>query len=179
MLWSGVIDPLVAALCEIDPEGADGFRERGDVYRREIEALDAWARETLAAIPREHRVLVTSHDAFHYFGRAYGLQVRGLQGISTASEAGLKDRAELVDFLRTTGIPAVFPESTLNEKGIATVATEAGVKLAADSLYSDALGKPGDTFEINGTLHDRGTYLGMIRHNVSTVARYLTGTRAH
>jgi manganese/zinc/iron transport system substrate-binding protein len=179
MLWSGVIDPLVAALCEIDPEGADGFRERGDVYRREIEALDAWARETLAAIPREHRVLVTSHDAFHYFGRAYDLQVRGLQGISTASEAGLKDRAELVDFLRTTGIPAVFPESTLNEKGIATVATEAGVKLAADSLYSDALGKPGDTFEINGTLHDRGTYLGMIRHNVSTVARYLTGTRAH
>jgi manganese/zinc/iron transport system substrate-binding protein len=176
MLWTGVIDPLVEALSVIDPEGAEGFRARGEAYRREIEALDAWARQTLASIPPEHRVLVTSHDAFHYFGRAYGLEVRGLQGISTATEAGLKDRAELVDFLRKSGIPAVFPESTLNAKGIATVATEAGVKLAADSLYSDALGKPGDTFQIDGNSHDRGTYLGMIRHNVVTIARNLTNS---
>lgn len=174
MLWAGVIDPLVEALSAIDPEGADEFRERGDAYRRELEALDAWARETLAAIPPQHRVLITSHDAFHYFGRAYGLEVRGLQGISTASEAGLRDRSELVDYLRKTGIPAVFPESTINQKAIATVASEAGVRLSNDALYSDALGKPGDTFKIDGITHDRGTYLGMLRHNVHAIARNLT-----
>lgn len=176
MLWATVIDPLVAALSTIDPEGADEFRERGDTYRRELESLDASARETLAAIMPEHRTLITSHDAFHYFGRAYGLDVRGLQSISTATEAGLRDRRELVDFLRATGIPAVFPESTINEKGIATVANEAGVRLSNDALYSDALGTPGDTFEIDGTTHDRGTYLGMLHHNVHTIASNLTNT---
>jgi len=179
MLWATVIEPLVEALSAIDPEGADEFRERGDAYRRELESLDAWARETLAAIKPEHRTLITSHDAFHYFGRAYDLEVRGLQGISTATEAGLRDRRELVDFLRTTGIPAVFPESTINEKGIATVASEAGVRLSKDALYSDALGTPGDTFEIDGTRHDRGTYLGMLRHNVHTIARNLIKLTNH
>jgi len=179
MLWATVIEPLVEALSAIDPEGADEFRERGDAYRRELESLDAWARETLAAIKPEHRTLITSHDAFHYFGRAYDLEVRGLQGISTATEAGLRDRRELVDFLRTTGIPAVFPESTINEKGIATVASEAGVRLSKDALYSDALGTPGDTFEIDGTSHDRGTYLGMLRHNVHTIARNLIKLTNH
>lgn len=174
MLWAGVIEPMVEAFSAIDPEGADGFRERGTAYRTGLEALDAWARETLAAIPAEHRVLVTSHDAFHYFGRAYGLEVRGLQGVSTASEAGLRDRAELVGYLRDAGIPAVFAESTLNAKGIATVAAEAGVRLSQDALYSDALGEPGDTFEIDGVIHDRGTYAGMIRHNVLTISRNLT-----
>jgi len=177
MLWAGTIDPLVEALVAIDPEGEPEFRARGEAYRRELETLDAWARETLAAVPPEHRVLVTSHDAFHYFGRAYGFEVRGLQGVSSASEAGLRDRRDLVRFLRTSGIPAVFPESTLNNKGLATVASEAGVRIARDELFSDALGKPGDTFEIDGTTHDRGTYLGMLRHNVHTIRRNLTDAR--
>jgi len=174
MLWASVIDPLVEALSCIDPDGADEFKERGAAYRNELEALDTWVRDTLASIKPEHRTLITSHDAFHYFGRAYGLDVRGLQGISTTTEAGLRDRRELVDFLRATGIPAVFPESTLNEKGIAAVADEAGVRLSNEALYSDALGTPGDTFEIDGVPYDRGTYLGMLRHNVRTIARYLT-----
>jgi len=173
-LWAEVVGPLVEALSAIAPEHADEFRERGEGYLRELEALDGWARETLAAIAPEHRVLITSHDAFHYFGRAYGFEVRGLQGISTATEAGLRDRRDLVNFLREKGIPAVFPESTLNAKGIATVANEAGIRIASAALYSDALGRPGDTFEIDGIAHDRGTYLGMIRHNVHTIAQNLT-----
>ncbi len=173
-LWTEVIDPLVAALTAIDPDGEAEFNDRAAAYRREMEALDSWVRETLAAIQPEHRVLITSHDAFHYFGKAYGMEVRGLQGVSTATEAGLRDRRELVDFLRETGVPAVFPESTLNAKGIATVANEAGVRLASKTLYSDALGKPGNTFMIDGTQHDRGTYLGMIRHNVHVIAENLT-----
>jgi manganese/zinc/iron transport system substrate-binding protein len=173
-LWAEVVGPLVEALGAMAPEHADEFRERSEAYLKELETLDGWARETLAAISPEHRVLITSHDAFHYFGRAYGLEVRGLQGISTATEAGLRDRRELVKFLREKGIPAVFPESTLNAEGIATVANEAGVRLASAALYSDALGQPGDIFEIDGSTHDRGTYLGMIRHNVHTIARNLT-----
>jgi len=174
MLWAEVIETVVEAFSAIDPDGADFFRTRGDAYHKELENLDQWARETLTAIPPEHRVLVTSHDAFHYLGKAYDLEVRGLQGVSTASEAGLRDRRDLVNYLRTTGIPAVFPESTLNQKAIATVATEAGVHLSTDVLYSDALGKPGDTFTLDGATHDRGTYLGMMRHNIHTIARNLT-----
>ena len=174
MLWAEVIAPLVEAFITIDPNGADAYRTRGDAYRNELETLDQWARETLATIAPEHRVLVTSHDAFHYLGTAYGLEVRGLQGVSTASEAGLRDRRDLVNFLRATGIPAVFPESTLNQKGIATVAAEAGVRLSTDVLFSDALGKPGDTFTLDGTTHDRGTYLGMMRHNIHTITQNLT-----
>ena len=174
MLWAEVIAPVVEAFSAIDPDGADEFRARGEAYRNELESLDQWARESLATIPPEHRVLVTSHDAFHYLGNAYGLEVRGLQGVSTASEAGLRDRRDLVNFLRSTGVPAVFPESTLNQKGIATVATEAGVRLSGDVLFSDALGKPGDTFTLDGATHDRGSYLGMMRHNIHTITRNLT-----
>ena len=178
-LWADVIDPLVAALTAVDPDGANEFLNRAKAYRSELERLDAWARETLGAIPQPHRVLITSHDAFHYFGKAYGLEVRGLQGVSTAAEAGLRDRRDLVEFLRNSGVPAVFPESTLNAKGIATVAEEAGVRLASESLYSDALGKPGDLFTLDGVPHDRGTYLGMIRHNVSVIADQLTKPQSH
>ncbi len=173
MLWAAVIDPLADALATIDPEGAGVFRERAASYRAELETLDAWARETLGEIPAGQRVLVTSHDAFHYLGNAYDLEVRGLQGVSSASEAGLRDRRDLVAFLRESGIPAVFPESTINPKALETVAQEAGVRISDRTLYSDALGKPGDTFTLDGKTHDRGTYTGMMRHNIHTIATEL------
>ena len=172
-LWAEVVPPLVEALVALDPAGEAHFRERGAAYVAELAELDSWIRETVAAIPPEHRVLVTSHDAFHYLGTAYGLEVRGLQGVSSASEAGLRDRSELVAFLRASGVPAVFSESTLNAKGIAAVAGEAGVRLASDVLFSDALGKPGHTFSHDGSTHDRGTYLGMMKHNIITISNNL------
>ena len=174
MLWAEAITPVVKALTSIAPDGAETFHARGEAYRQELKSLHAWARETLATIPPEHRVLVTSHDAFLYLGRAYDLEVRGLQGVSTASEASLRDHRELVTYLRTSGIPTVFPESTLNAKAIATVANEAGVRISSKVLYSDALGKPGDTFTLDGDTHDRGTYLGMMRHNIHTITTNLT-----
>jgi manganese/zinc/iron transport system substrate-binding protein len=172
-LWAGVVPPLVEALVALDPAGAADYRERGAAYVAELANLDRWIRETVASIPSEHRVLVSSHDAFHYLGAAYGLQVRGLQGVSSASEAGLRDRSELVGFLRSSGVPAVFAESTLNAKGIAAVAGEAGVRLSSEVLFSDALGKPGDTFMHDGSIHDRGTYLGMMKHNIITISSNL------
>ncbi len=172
-LWKETIPGLVAALSEIDPEGAAVFEERGKAYAAEIEALDAWARERVAEVPEEMRVLVTSHDAFFYFGKAYGFEVRGLQGVSTTAEAGLKDRSDLVAFIRERGIRTLFAETSVNEKGIRAVADEARARIAGESLFSDAMGKPGDVVEVRGESYDRGTYIGMIKHNINTIVEGL------
>lgn len=164
-LWEEVITPTVAALMEIDPESSHDFHERAENYRKELRTLHAWVRETVDSIPEKNRVLVTSHDAFRYFGRSYGMEVRALQGVATSSEAGLGDRRDLVEYLKKHGIPAVFTESTVNPKAIITVANEAGISYSRSPLYSDALGKSGDCFMYDGQSYDRGTYLGMMRHN--------------
>ncbi|RYD46033.1 MAG: hypothetical protein EOP85_08220 [Verrucomicrobiaceae bacterium] len=130
-------------------------------------------KQQVSTIPENQRVLVTSHDAFFYFGRAFGLDVRGLQGVSTAAEAGLKDRANLVKFLKEKGVKTVFPETSINQKGIAAVAAEAGVKISGDALFSDALGAPGDQETVDGVTYDKGTYTGMIRHNVNSIVKGL------
>jgi manganese/zinc/iron transport system substrate-binding protein len=172
-LWADVISPAVDALCKADPEGAEGYRQRGEAYRKEVAELSAWVKQQISTIPENQRVLVTSHDAFFYFGRAFGLDVRGLQGVSTAAEAGLKDRANLVNFLREKGVKTVFPETSINQKGIAAVAAEAGVKISSDALFSDALGTPGDMDTVDGVTYDKGTYTGMIRHNVNSIVKGL------
>lgn len=173
MLWSETIEPVVKALEKADPEGAAGFRERGDAYRKELEALTLWATGKFASIPAEKRILVTSHDAFFYFGRAFGFDVRGLQGVSTTAEAGIKDRSNLVQYLRSQGVKTVFSETSLNAKGIAAVAAEAGVAVSDQPLFSDALGTPGDLETIDGETYDRGTYIGMLKHNVNAIVKGL------
>jgi manganese/zinc/iron transport system substrate-binding protein len=169
LLWKQTIDPVVAALSKLDPAGAEEFRARGDAYRGELEKLMVWASARLQEVPEERRVLVSSHDAFFYFGRAFGYDVKGLQGVSTAAEAGISDRAGLVDFLRKQGVPTVFAETSINEKGISAVASEAGVKVSKEALFSDALGNPGDVVTVNGESYDRGTYIGMVKHNVNAI----------
>lgn len=169
LLWKQTIDPVVAALSKLDPAGAEDFRTRGEAYREELEKLTIWASARLQEVPEERRVLVSSHDAFFYFGRAFGYDVKGLQGVSTAAEAGISDRAGLVDFLRKQGVPTVFAETSINEKGISAVASEAGVKVSAEALFSDALGNPGDVVTVNGESYDRGTYIGMVKHNVNAI----------
>ena len=126
----------------------------------------------MASLPRDQRKLVTSHDAFGYFGRAYGFEVRGLQGVSTASESGTKDVKDLVDFLCKNKVPAVFTETSVPEAGLKTVLDACKrdhghtVSLVGgeDALYSDALGGPGTPGQ---------TYVGMVRHNVSVIVRAL------
>lgn len=168
-IWVHCIDVVVKALSEADPEGATGYEERGAAYRAELQALDDWVKKRIAELPESQRVVVTSHDAFFYFGKAFGLEVRGLQGVSTNSESGLKDRAELVDFIKSRKLNMIFPESSVNAKGIKAVASEAGVKVSQHELFSDAMGEPGDVVELHGEQYDKGRYTGMIKHNVNTI----------
>lgn len=168
-IWVHCIDVVVNALSEADPEGAEGYAERAAQYRNELLALNQWVKGRIAELPESQRVVVTSHDAFFYFGKAFGLEVRGLQGVSTNSESGLKDRAELVDFIKQRGLRMIFPESSVNAKGITAVASEAGVQVSHHELFSDAMGEPGDMVELHGERYDRGLYTGMIKHNVNTV----------
>jgi manganese/zinc/iron transport system substrate-binding protein len=113
-------------------------------------------------------VLVTSHDAFGYFGRAYGFKVVGLQGMSTTSETSLADVSALSDFLRQSGAKAVFLETSVNPEALRRVADSAGTKVGGE-LFSDAMGAPGD---VRGGF-DTGTYDGMLRHNMATVVEAL------
>jgi manganese/zinc/iron transport system substrate-binding protein len=172
-MWQETIEPVVAALSKADPEGAAGFRERADAYKKELAQLTIWANEKFAVIPQEKRILVTSHDAFFYFGRAFKFDVRGLQGVSTTAEAGIKDRSNLVEYLRKQGVKTVFSETSLNAKGIAAVAAEAGVAVSDQPLFSDALGTPGDMETVDGESYDKGTYIGMLKHNVNSIVKGL------
>ena len=132
--------------------------------------LDEWIRLQIVLIPEDKRVLITAHDAFTYFGRAYGLEVRGLQGISTATEAGAADVQALARFIADRRLPALFVETSVSPKAIeavrAAVRSRGFAVEVGGELYSDALGDA-DT--------PAGTYVGMVRHNVDTIVGALTG----
>ncbi len=168
-LWKQVVHFLGEELARIDEEHADEYRMRAEDYTVQLDSLDAWMKETLSGVPATARVLITSHDAFGYFGRAYGLEVRGLQGISTVSEAGTADVQQLAEMVAERRIPALFVESSVSPRGIeavrAAVRSRGFEVEIGGSLFSDALGDT-DTPE--------GTYLGMVRHNVRTIANGLT-----
>jgi manganese/zinc/iron transport system substrate-binding protein len=163
-LWKGCIDPIITALSEIDPAGKDHYEQRANAARQRLDELHAWALAKAAELPPERRILVTSHDAYNYFGRAYGFQVVGLQGISTVSEAGLADVAKLTDFIKEKGIKAVFVESSVPHNTIERISRDSGVKIGGE-LFSDAMGAAGQME--NG--YDLGTYHGMIKHNLTTI----------
>ena len=170
-LWQQVVRRLRDALIEVHPAGEATFRANAERYLAELRELEGYAANVLASVPPDDRVLLTSHDAFNYFGAAYGFEVIGIQGISTESEAGLKRIAELVDLLVARDIGAVFVETSVSDRNIRALiegAAAAGhaVEIGGE-LFSDAMGEPG-TYE--------GTYLGMIDHNATVIARALGGT---
>ncbi|WP_299816200.1 zinc ABC transporter substrate-binding protein [uncultured Roseibium sp.] len=168
--WSYVAEAIRDALIEALPDQKAVFEANTAAYLQEIAALDTFAADTLATIPADSRVLVSAHDAFNYFGEAYDFDVIGIQGISTQSEAGLHRVAELVDLLVEREIRAVFVESSVSDRSVRALIEGAAARgheiVIGGSLYSDAMGEPG-TYE--------GTYLGMIDHNVTTIARALGG----
>lgn len=172
-LWSKCIDVVRDELCNLDPEGAELYRKNAEAYAKELTVLDAEIRVKLQTVLTPKRVLVTSHDAFGYFGRAYGYEVRGLQGVSTASETGTPDRQKLAQYLGKNRIPAVFTETSTPEDGLKAVLEtcrndfKLDVALVGgdDALFSDALGEPNAP---------GGTYPGMIRHNVNTIVKALS-----
>jgi manganese/zinc/iron transport system substrate-binding protein len=163
-LWKVAVETVRAALEESDPEGEEHFRTNAAALQEELEELDAWIRAEVARVPPELRVLVTAHDAFHYFGRAYGFEVRGLQGLSTVAEAGAGDVQDLARFIVERRIPALFVESSIPTRNIeavqAAVAARGVQVRLGGTLFSDAMGDPGTP---------EGTYPGMIRHNVRTI----------
>jgi manganese/zinc/iron transport system substrate-binding protein len=170
LAWGKAVDAVQGKLAELDPDHADAYRANAAAYLEELERLDAYAQEVLTSVPPERRILVTAHDAFNYFGRRYGFEVEGIQGLSTESEAGLKRVEELVDLLVEREIPAVFVESTIPERSVRALVSGAGAVghevQVGGQLFSDAMGAPG-TYE--------GTYVGMIDHNVTTIAQALGG----
>lgn len=167
-LWGTTVDPVVEELSEIDPEGAEGYERRGEEYKKEIDELHAFAKERISSIPEDQRVLVTAHDAFRYFGKQYGMEVRGLQGISTEAEAGAGDVRELADYLADNEIPAVFVESSIprrNVEAVQAASRDRGWDLKiGGTLYSDAGGDAGT---------DAASYDGMFRANVHTITEAL------
>ncbi|MCM2269817.1 MAG: zinc ABC transporter substrate-binding protein [Thermoanaerobaculia bacterium] len=172
-LWARAVEPIAAELATIDPAHADAYRRRADAARDELLALDRWAAERVASLPASRRVLVTAHDAFGYFGRRYGMQVVGLQGISTLAEAGVKDVERVVDTVVAARVPALFVESSVPRRAIEAVVAACADRGAAvrigGELYSDALG-PRDG--------PAGDYAGMVRHNVDTIVGALAGEAA-
>ncbi len=169
-LWADTLPAVRDALGRLDPAGAATYARNAEDYGARLRALDAYARRVLGSIPANARVLVTAHDAFNYLGRAYGIEVRGIQGISTESEAGLKAIEELVALLVERRIPAVFPETSVSDRNVLALiegAAARGHRVAlGGALFSDAMGAPG-SYE--------GTYIGMIDHNVTGIARALGG----
>lgn len=168
-LWALAIPVVVEGLSKISPEHAAGFKERGEAYHKELLELKKWSAGRVAEVPAGQRVLVTSHDAFFYFARAYQFEVKGLQGVSTENVSGVKDVDELISFIKERGLKMIFPESSVNRKGIQTVADKAGVKLSEEELFSDAMGRVGDVVKHGGESYDRGTYIGMQKHNINLI----------
>ena len=168
ILWSKCVVTVVDGLSKADPAGAADYAKRGKAVVASYEAMKAWALQRIATVPRKQRILVTSHDAFNYFGQAFGFQVVAVQGLSTVTEAGLADIAKTVDFIKQKKIKAIFVESSVNPAAIERVSNDAGVKIGGE-LFSDACGRAGDIHESHGEKYDVGTFVGMIKHNVNTV----------
>ncbi len=169
-LWSQAIPAVVAILSEKDPAHADGYRERGAEYTAQLAELNVYVTQQLETIPPQQRVMITAHDAFNYLGRAYGLEVRGLQGISTATEAGTRDVQELAAHIAELKIPAIFIESSVSPRAVNAVKEAVKSRgfevVIGGEIFSDALGDK-DT--------PAGTYIGMVRYNVDTITAALRG----
>ncbi|CAN5685561.1 zinc ABC transporter substrate-binding protein [soil metagenome] len=163
-LWMETVRSIRDTLLEEDPQNAEGYVARAEAYLAELEELDQYVRSQALRVPAERRVLITAHDAFNYFGRAYGFEVRGLQGISTAAEAGTADVQGLSEFIASRRIPAIFIESSVSPRAVEAV--QAAVRARGfrveigGELFSDALGRAGT---------DAGQYVGMVRHNIDTI----------
>lgn len=168
--WAKAVDVVRDKLIEFDPDGRELYTTNAARYAASLAELDAYAVRVLNSVPENQRVLVTAHDAFNYFGRRYAYEVVGIQGISTESEAGVQDIERIVDLLVERKIKAVFVESTVSKRNINALVAGARARghtvEVGGELFSDAMGDTGNY---------EGTYVGMIDHNVTIIARALGG----
>ena len=169
-MWMKTVDQVKETLIEMDPAHADEYEVNAEAYLKELEELNQYVLDQAGTIPADQRVLITAHDAFNYFGRAYGFDVRGLQGISTEAQAGTADVQELASFIAEKQIPAIFVESSVPRRNVEAVQAAVQAKgfdvQIGGSLYSDAMGTAGTP---------DGTYIGMVRHNIDTIVKALSG----
>ena len=169
-IWALIVGQVQAALTATQPESAAIFAANAEKHLEEITRLSGYAKSSLASVPEQSRVLLSAHDAFGYFGEAYGFEVLGIQGISTESEAGLNRISELVDLLVSRDIRAVFVETSVSDRSMRAVIEGAAAKghkvSIGGELFSDAMGQDG-TYE--------GTYIGMIDHNATVITNALGG----
>ena len=169
-LWSHTATAAAEAIAGLRPDCGDVVRARAAAHAELLLALDAWATASVASVSEAQRTLVTSHDAFRYFGRAYGLEVHGIEGISTESEASIADIRSTADLVLETGVPAIFVETTLSPRTIeavrAAVRDRGGEVEVGGTLFGDAMGEAGTP---------DGTLIGMLRHNVITIVTALGG----
>jgi manganese/zinc/iron transport system substrate-binding protein len=170
VLWAEAADAVREALARLMPDSAEAFGRALGAFRARLARLDAYARQALASIPEERRLLVTAHDAFGYFGDRYGIPVESIQGLSTEAEANLARIEALVATLVERRVPAVFAETSVPDRAMRALIEGAAVRghevRLGGNLFSDAMGRPG-TYE--------GTYEGMLDHNITTIARALGG----
>ena len=169
-LWAKIAPTIAATLGELRPDCADQIGANAARYSEQLAALHEWVKQSVASIPEEQRILVTAHDAFGYYGRAYGIEVAGIQGISTEAEASVADIREMAATVAASGVPAVFVESTINPRTIQAVIDAARqrdheVEIGGE-LYSDAMGQAGSA---------GGTYIGMIYQNTKSIVEALGG----
>ena len=169
-LWMQAVGKVRDALSEFDADNTDLYRSNAERYLTELMELDEYVKSQVEHVPSQQRVLVTAHDCFNYFGKAYGFEVRGLQGISTATEVGIADVQELATFIAERGISAIFVESSVSPRSLEAV--KAAVKSKGFDvkiggvLFTDAMGNEGTP---------EGTYIGMIRYNINTIVHALIG----
>ncbi|RMG94750.1 MAG: manganese transporter [Chloroflexi bacterium] len=169
-LWMIVVATIRDTLIQADPTHAADYEANATAYLAKLQDLHEYVKSQAARVPEKQRVLITAHDAFSYFGRAYGFEVRGLQGISTASEASTADVQALADFIAERQIRALFIETSVPVRNVeavkAAVAARGFEVTIGGSLFSDALGDPGTP---------EGTYIGVVRHNIDTIVTALLG----
>lgn len=167
-LWSKAAGVVGDALVMYDPKNAETYKSNLARYQKELDDLHGFAQRRIAEIPEKQRVMITSHDAFQYFGKAYKIEVRGIQGISTDVEASVADITRLVNFIAERKVKAVFVETSVNKRAMQALIEGCAAKGHSiengGTLFSDAMGEEGTP---------EGTYAGMIRHNVNTVVNAL------
>lgn len=169
-IWMQTVPAVRDALIKLDPKSADVYRANAEKYLAELKDLHAYVQRRAAELPQEKRILITAHDAFNYFGRAYGFDVRGLQGISTQSESSASDVQALADFIVEKKVSAIFIESSVPKRNVealqAAVQSKGFDVQIGGQLFSDAMGDPGTV---------EGSYIGMVKYNIDTIVAALQG----
>lgn len=167
-LWAQCLDKVVEVLKKKDPLNAEAYALKGGEFNKELQALMDWGNVLAKPLEPQRRVLITSHDAYNYFGKAFGFQVIGVQGISTISEAGLADIMSTVDFIKKHEVKAIFVESSVSPAAIERISKDSGVRIGG-SLFSDSLGAVGEKMDGYEVWH----YVGMFKYNMETIVKGL------